>query len=280
MTAIAPPSAEPTRRTSTEWLAHFRANASDLLPIPWERGGELSGAERRAVVRSIQVFQLGESSDGRRFLRLAHDHARRAGDPDYAEAAALFIGEEHRHALDLRRFLALNGSGPIGRSAADSIFRALRHLAGLEVSIAVLITAEVVAQVYYAALREATNSAILRRLCDQILADEAEHVRFQAERLARLRARRPAMLDALGRLAHRAFFAGTCLVVWLDHRAALRAGGLGFGGFWREAWRAFGAALRRMRPGRVVGGASAGSPRPHGAGSGLVVAGEAAGHEG
>ncbi len=244
--------ATESRRSSSGWHAYFRANAGALLAIPWERGADLSGAERRTIIRSIQIFQLGESSDGRRFLRLAHRHALRDDDPDYAQAAALFIGEEHRHALDLGRFLALHGIPPIRRSLADSVFRVLRHLAGLELSISVLISAEVIAQVYYAALRDSTNSAVLRRLCDQILRDEDAHVRFQAERLALLRSHRPRWLNGLTCLAHRAFFAGTCFIVWLDHGSVFLAGGLGIRPFWHTAWRAFEAALQRMNPSAVV----------------------------
>ena len=109
-----------------------------------------------------------------------------------------------------------------------------------------------IALVYYAALRDATNSAVLRRLCDQVLRDEDAHVRFQAERLALLRAGRSRWLDGLTRLAHRVFFVGTCLVVWLDHGPVFRAGGLGFRSFWHAAWRAFAAALQRMRPEAVA----------------------------
>jgi hypothetical protein len=68
-------------------------------------------------------------------------------------------------------------------------------------------------------------------LCDQILADEVEHVRFQCERLAILRRDWP---DALISLIHAwqwVFMAGTCVVVWQKHRLLLRQGGYGFFGF-------------------------------------------------
>ncbi|MDB5349382.1 MAG: hypothetical protein JWN86_629 [Planctomycetota bacterium] len=239
-----------TRRpwTSSQWTTYFRANAASLLPIPWDQGVMLSDEEKAAVASSIAEFQIGESSEGRHFLGRSRDYAIASGDEVYAEAARLFIAEEHRHARDLARVLDLAGMARISRSLSDSVFRFLRRILGLEVSISVLITAEILAQVYYEALREATGSAVLRVLCEQILNDEAEHVRFQAERLAILRSgRRPETLVIL-RLIHRLFFAATCLVVWRGHRRVFRRGGYGFHRFLAESARCLQVALHRMDP--------------------------------
>ena len=43
-------------------------------------------------------------------------------------------------------------------------------------------------------------------------------------------------------------FGGTCLLVWGKHRRALRAGGLGFVGFWRECWQEMRGVLKIMDP--------------------------------
>src|SRR5205823_6297111 len=130
---------------------------------------------------------------------------------------------------DLARFLAINAIPLAESTFPDRVFRLLRHLLGtLEISIAVLITAEIIAQVYYAALREATKSLIVRRLCEQILRVEASHVEFQAEQLAKLRARRGHVLYGLTVIAQRILFLGTCLVVWVFHRRAFEAGGQNF----------------------------------------------------
>jgi hypothetical protein len=105
--------------------------------------------------------------------------------------AQLFTAEEQRHARDLARFLQLNGIALLKTTFPDRVFRRFRHLfGGLEISIGVLITAEIIAKVYYGALYHATKSSILRTLCDQILSDEIKHVEFQAEQLGKLRGRR------------------------------------------------------------------------------------------
>jgi len=241
--------APPGPRTSAAWREAFRANSARLLEIPWSLGAGLSGAERAVVARSVQAFQLGESSEGRHLMRRARAHSERTGEADYVEAVRLFIAEEHRHARDLDRFLDLAGIPRLRAHWVDAVFRLLRRLAGLELLIAVLITAEVIAKVYYLALREATGSAVLRRLCDQILRDEAEHVRFQAERLGLLRIgrSRPGIGAAIG--SHRLFLAATCLVVWHDHGGVLRAGGFGFGRFLRACRAELDDAARQMDPG-------------------------------
>ena len=231
-------------RTSTEWLRYFESNARQLLDIPWDHGPELTDAEVTAVGPSIAEFQRGESGEGRHLIQYARAYGEHTGDGDYVPAVVLFIREEQRHARDLRRVLELHHIALARASFADAVFRRLRNVFGsLEVSIAVLITAELMAQVYYEALRQATGSTILRRLCEQILNDEARHVEFQAERLGMVRARHGAMRYLVTMSLQRSLFAGTSVVVWLVHRHALRRGGYPFSRFWTEAWRCFAEAF-------------------------------------
>jgi hypothetical protein len=234
-----------TPQTSAEWVRSFEENKVTLLAIPWHAGPELTARERRAVQGSVQEFQRGEQSEGRHFWRYAQQYAAATGDYDYLAALELFIAEEHRHARDLAHFLAINGIPLVQSTLSDSVFRRLRHVIGtLEISIAVLLTAEVIAQVYYVALQHATKSVVLERLCEQIIRDEDRHVQFQSQQLARLRVGRGPLLRALTMAAQRFLFLGTCIVVWLVHAPAFKAGGHGFVRFWRAAWyhfrRAFG----------------------------------------
>jgi hypothetical protein len=240
--------------SSEQWVDHFKVNALSLRPIPWELGVTLSDEEKEAVASSVQEFQLGESGEGAHFQRVAREYAERTGDADYVRALRLFIAEEHRHARDLGRVLDLSGLERIGHTWPDAVFRWLRHRAGLELSIAVLVTAEIIAKVYYAALHDATGSAVLRRLCEQIMSDEEAHVRFQCERLAIVRARRSRVTIAAKSAWQRFFFAGTCWVVWWKHRRALRAGGLKYRSFRRQAKAEMREALKLMDPGNYVFG--------------------------
>jgi hypothetical protein len=225
---------------SRNWRLHFEQNARSLLEIPWALGPELSRDELDAVAASLQEFQAGEYSEGRHLYEFARDYAARTGDYEYLKAIRLFIGEEQRHALQLARFLTINGIPLVDTTFADRVFRRLRTLIStLEISIAVLVTAELIAKVYYSVLREATESRILRRLCDQILSDEDAHVRFQCGHLAALRANRAPIAMALTMALQRLLYAGTVLLVGWTHRPVIRRGGMTRRDWWRYCWWEF-----------------------------------------
>lgn len=235
--------------SSLEWCLYFDENARLLLEIPWHLGPELTPKETATIAGSLREFQAGESSEGKHLVRYAQEYAQRTGDADYVRAIRLFIAEEQRHARDLGRFLTLNNISLVQTTFTDRVFRKLRNLlGGLEISVAVLITAEIIAKVYYAALREATRSAILQRLCDQILHDEFKHVEFQAEQLAKLRGGRSRFAKAVTMALQRFLYLGTTIVVWLFHRKVIRGGGLTLWGWRRTCWREFDDAFGDRLP--------------------------------
>ena len=230
-----------------EWLDYFERNANELLPISWDAGPELTDEEKRVITKSVQIFQLGESSEGRHLSKCAKDYSSRSGDLAYYEVIRLFIREEQRHARELGRFLEINGIPLIRKTFSDSVFRRLRKPAGLELSVAVLVTAEIVAQVYYPALQDATQSSILRGICDQIIRDETPHVQFQCERLSILRKRHSTVRRWATLAAQRLLMFGTSFVVWSQHRRVFRSAGHSFVRFWSDLWTAYRAAEGIMR---------------------------------
>jgi hypothetical protein len=240
--------AELELRSSKDWDDYFAQNDRELLCIPWEDGASVTDRETAAIASSIQGFQLGESSEGFHLSKCGKFYSEQANDPAYFDAIKRFIREEQRHARELARFMDLAGIPTVKKTWPDTVFRKLRHFANLEVSISVLITAEIIAKVYYPALREATESPVLRTLCDQIIQDEAPHVEFQAQRLAILRQNCGGIRLRLRHGLHRFLFFGTCLVVWQKHGKAIKAGGLGFRSFWQTCWREFVLARRLMDP--------------------------------
>jgi len=236
--------------SSRRWCEYFRTNATRLLALPWQRGPELTEQEKAAVAASLQDFQLGEQSEGHHLRRRAAEYAAEIGDPHYEEAVALFIAEEQRHSRDLGRVLTKEEIPLLRKSRLDGVFRLLRRLAGLELMLVVLLTAEAIGMVYYLAIRRATRSTLLRRLCDQLSRDEVQHLRFHAERLARLRTGRRRWRVWLACRWHRALLLGTCVMVWCKHRRALRAGGQTFGRFLHDCRRTLAGILRRADPRR------------------------------
>ena len=138
----------------------------------------------------------------------------------------LAAGQSRRMGRD-KLLLEINGVPLATSTIGDHIFRRLRHLVGgLETSIMVLITAEIIAKVYYAAIRQTTQSVVLRTLCDQILSDEEKHVSFQSEQLMKLQEHRGIVSYWMARVVQRALFLGALQVVSLLHRRALIAGGV------------------------------------------------------
>jgi hypothetical protein len=233
-------------RTSAEWIAFFRGNEG-VREFGVEEG-RVTEEELRGVRASVQEFQLGESGEGSHVFRQAKRWVERSGDVEYLAALRLFIAEEIRHSRELGEWMDAHGIARVKKTWVDSVFRNMRRVAGLELSIAVLVCAEIVAMVYYAGLGEATGSTRLRRLCQQILTDEVGHLRFQCERLAILR-RDLSELGLLWRdLAYGIFFRGTLLVVWWKHGRAMRAGGFGFLRFWRAGVREVREAMGVMDP--------------------------------
>jgi len=191
------------------------------------------------VGRSIQQFQLGEFARGRGFLRRAARHRELGAEPEFVKSLELFIQEEQRHSLLLREFLEHERIPLLGGDAVDDVFRRLRKLAGLEVCVMVLVTAEVLAIPFYSALREATNSRVLKAICARILRDEAAHLKYQALTLGLIRKKLSHPERVLRSFAHSALFHGTALVLWLQHRRVFHAARRDFHGFWRQARACF-----------------------------------------
>jgi hypothetical protein len=220
---------------SASWRRHFLAAAVTADRLPWSDPTQLSREEYRCVQSSIQQFQLGEGSSGRRLLQRGREFAHAAGDLDFLEALALFVKEEQRHSGYLLRFMQRERIPASSSHWVDTVFRRLRVLAGLELSLRVLVSAEIIAIPYYRALGAATQSRLLRAICGRILQDEAAHLRFQASMLSRLVSNRPLLADRIVSAIHRLFLLITCLVVWREHGRVFRAAGYARAGFLAEA---------------------------------------------
>ena len=250
-------------RSSGQWYEHYLRNAASRLRVPWslrrgangarERGAELTPREKQAVGASLQAWQLGETSDGRHLLAAARRYAARQQDPLFIEVVRLFIKEEQRHGSELGRFLDAAGIPRVTRDWGDTLFRAFRYcLPSIEIWVTLVIMVETLALLFYRAVRDATGSKVLRRICDQILRDEVHHIRFQYERLAILLRRRPRPVLRATWLLHRVLFAGIALAVWAAHHRAFIAGGFHFRSYWRAAWLRMRFAWRRMDPARYL----------------------------
>ena len=207
------------------WLNHFEYHAEHPRRVPPGLPDLLTEEERRLIASSIATFQLGEQSAGDTLQHAANDFGRRHDLPHLGRIVELFIREEQRHAAFLQRFMEDHHIALKQRVWTDSVFRSLRRLGGFELSLHVLITAELIGKVYYRALEAATGCQRLKVLCRIMVCEELAHIGFESQLLIGLRAARPAPVRLALRLAHRAFVAGAAGVVWLTHRSVLRRAG-------------------------------------------------------
>ena len=215
------------------WLNHFEHHAQHPRCAPHGLSDLLRPDERRLIADSIATFQLGEQSAGRTLLRAAQRFAHGRRIPTLARIVELFISEEQHHAALLMAFMEDHHIELKRTDWTDQVFRGVRRLAGLEFYLYILTSAELIGIVYYRALEAATDCQRLTVLCRGLVSDELAHIGFESHLLLALRAERAAPVQAMMRLAHRAFFAGTAGIVWLTHRSVLRQGGYGARSFLR-----------------------------------------------
>lgn len=222
-----------------EWYAYFTQKSFNRGSLACEVQDVLTAEEKRCIAKSIAAFQLGEYSEGKGLLKAAERYAEKIDNPYLVPITRLFIAEEQNHALLLRDFMVRHEIKLIKKNWTDAIFRRLRKNVGYELSITVLITAEIISLVYYKALRGCTHSQLLRRICDKILSDERAHVKYESAMLYDIRQEKYATSLALIAFLHRFLYFGTSLVVYLTHRKVFRKGGYNFSRYWSDCWREF-----------------------------------------
>ena len=252
-------------RSSAGWVSYFQSNAQRLKPIAWELGASLSREEYEKIIPSLRGWQLGETSDGLHMRKAARRFALRYDDPDFNEAARLFILEEQRHGESLGRFLDMAGVPRTKSNWGDIAFRRMRYFWPImEVWVTPVVMVETLAMLYYGAIGKTTQSVLLQQLCLQMVSDEVAHIQFQCERLAILHRSRPRWLRALTLAAQVFLFAGVTLAVWVGHGKALRFCDYRFSTYWVRAWQRMRGVWSKMRPERYASAVGEGEELPVG----------------
>ncbi|MVN78761.1 ferritin-like domain-containing protein [Hymenobacter sp. HMF4947] len=213
--------------TFSDIKTYFQANRRRFADLAWDDPHQLGPATLRAVQGSLQTFQRGEGTGGDHLAALAEQ----LGDADYAAAMQLFIQEEKGHADMLGQFMDKQGIPRLQKHWLHTVFRGLGRPLGLVHMVRVILTAEVVATVYYRALFNATYSGLLQQICRRILLDEEMHLVFHCLAIRQLSSPRNWLSQWFWKQVYRGLMAGTALVVYATTRSALRAGGYGFWGF-------------------------------------------------
>ncbi|GAA3552524.1 hypothetical protein GCM10022419_036090 [Nonomuraea rosea] len=225
------------------WVAEFETEALRRHAggdPDWACGADLG----RAVLASVQRFQVGENGDGAALI----GKADQAGDAAYAAAIRLFVIEEQNHARLLARLLAAAGAPALNGHWSDAVFVRLRRLLGLRMELMVLMIAEVTALRYYRALRDGAADRLTADVAARILADEERHVPFHCRRLRQSFQSLPAATRAVVATGWWCLMLGTVIVVALDHGLALRCLGVSRLAFVYEVCGLFGAAVSASMP--------------------------------
>lgn len=211
--------------TSNYWIGHFKVNATKKR-IDWNIKPNITADEVKTILRSLQAWQLGETSEGRHLIAASTKYAHKIGDTDYVDAVKLFIKEEQKHGSNLGRYLDEIDQPRIKQDWGDTLFRKIRYFnTGMEIWTLAVIVVESTAQIFYQALKDATQCDLLKQICTDILIDEAYHITFQTERLAIIYDGKPAFSKAWRKVAYKYFFFATSTLVWFAHQRLFKAGG-------------------------------------------------------
>ncbi|HVO29219.1 MAG TPA: ferritin-like domain-containing protein [bacterium] len=223
----------------TNWLRRFLENRRDREEPDWNAPCALPERLRRPLGRSLSHFQLGESGGGEFLLANAESVAAERGDPDYPRALALFVAEENDHARLLARLVERYGATLTREHWTHFAFHHLRHAAGLDFELQVLVIAEMIGNAYYETLGAHLDDPPLAQAIERILRDESLHCQFHLDRLHLALDARAVRARRLWALAFVGLFEAALAVAWLDHRGALRAAGARRGEFLARArrWR-------------------------------------------
>lgn len=156
-------------QTSENWVQYFTQNLQQHR-IDWGIAPTLTITEKENILKSLQAWQLGETSDGSNLINAATKYALKVNDKNYVEAIKLFIKEEQKHGENLGKYLDLIGEKRIKKNWGDSLFRKFRGLyTDMEFWTIAVITVESAAQIFYQCLKDATNCKLLKQICTDIL---------------------------------------------------------------------------------------------------------------
>ncbi len=233
--------------TSQHWYLHFKNNLT-IQRVDWNIQPSLTDEERHNILSSLQAWQLGETSDGTHLMRAAMKYSRKIGDPDYPKAVELFIKEEQKHGHNLGRYLDLIGEQRVSHNWGDTLFRKIRYFnSSMELWTLAVITVESAAQIFYQALKNATQCTLLKQICTDILIDEAKHIDFQQERLEIINAQKNPISRFIEYYFYILFYFTTISVIWMAHRKLFKAGGLTFTQYIRKMMFKFRKTIVRLK---------------------------------
>jgi len=223
-----------------EWKELFEGRRNRLLPVaePLRVYSELPPS----LAQSLAIFQLGESGGGT-IIEQARASNLPQIDEHYADAMALFVREENRHADILAVCVQQLGGKLINDNWTATLFVSTRRLIGLRLKVLVLLAAEVVGICYYHLLATRLPKSPIRSWLRELVSDEQSHLDFHCCFLNSQCDR--AWKRGLFILIWRATMVLAAIAVMIDHRAAIRDLGIDRRAIWRR-WMTFSRLAERL----------------------------------
>ncbi len=235
-------------KTSQEWICYFTNNLKKER-IDWTLYAAINSTELNTILKSLQAWQLGETSDGCNLIKAAKKYAAQIEDPYYVDAVKLFIREEQKHGKNLGKYLDKIGQLRITKNWGDSLFRKIRYLNNsMEFWTLAVLTVESAAQIFYQSLKDATDCELLKQICTDILIDEAPHIQFQMERLMVIFNNKKRRYQLATFYFYQIFYFATAFVVWMGHKKLFKAGNNSFKQYFRLMHIKFSKTFGKLKP--------------------------------
>jgi len=222
-----------------DWRSFFERRSRRPMPAPGDRA--MYTRLPRSLGRSLAIFQLGESGGGT-IIEQARASRLPEIDADYAEAMALFVREENRHADILEICVRHLGAELIAANWTARLFLFSRRLIGIRLKVLVLLAAEVVGICYYHMIAAHLPPLAMRDWLQELVEDEQSHLDFHC---CFLRTQTNSLWKrGLFVLVWRITMLLAAVAVLLDHRDAIRDLGISKAAIWRR-WTTYSRLAER-----------------------------------
>ncbi|MCB1139468.1 MAG: ferritin-like domain-containing protein [Leptospiraceae bacterium] len=212
------------------YLMHFEKNAGPDATWGPSRQSLSTGnclplneEQKKHLLRSLAIFQLGETGEGRVVREITRSRLRPV-DAAYRQSLALFVQEEGKHAQMLGSMIRSMGGSALAQNVTHGLFFLARRLMGLRLKIMVLLGAEIIGCECYGMLGRFLKDHSVGDGLLRIQKDERAHLGFHCH-FFHLLGRNP-----MGRWLYLALYfpvsMAACLAVLLDQRKTFRSLGV------------------------------------------------------
>jgi hypothetical protein len=199
------------------WLAHFQRNHENRPEPLWESAITLTKGDIRPLVRSLAQFELGDGGGPDRLI--GWDSERFLADPEVRELVGLWFAEEAEHSRLLGKLVKRFKGKKIKSHWSFTAFCCSRIWFGTQFELTILLLTEIVSTAYYRLMHRHGDDPAVHGVCHLILRDEAGHVAFHRDHLARS----GKSFGCLWEMRFRALGYGAATMLYVNHAAALNA---------------------------------------------------------